>query len=361
MVIKKHKSIIIVSVGLLILICLLNVNRLYKINIIDANYELNDNQDIFINNAPMASDSQFPDKVHTFLAPSDNLTFSAPLEKGFYYYITIEIVTPHNCTMKINILDPDGCNFNIFDSNMSYYPSGLRDFEIPFGTAMSGNHVFNFSVEAVRTLNIHVKIEQGPHCIYKYVAPLDNNSFIQDDYRRVENGTNVIQEIVLETDIMYYFYIYRTSPITILEDNTVTMDYFIKDKNQVEFIIYVNDKLADIDGFTKFVFGTAVGGVYTLNITIWCEVEHVNIGQAIVTEYNISEQIPFHNNTSDANASDTDSDAGDTDPFRDLWNSTMSLPTEWTIGTLIFVGGISGTLIILIINHRKKNPVHLDL
>ncbi|MHA1491989.1 MAG: hypothetical protein ACTSRI_20335 [Promethearchaeota archaeon] len=360
MVIKKRKSIIIVSVGLLILICLLNVNRLYKININDTNSELSC-QNTFTNNTPMASDSQLPDKVHTFLAPGDNLTFSISLKKGFYYYISVEIVTPHNCTMKINILDPDDCNFNILDNNMSYYPSGLRAFEIPFGTSMSGNHLFNFFVEAVKTLNIHVKIEEGPHCIYNWVAPLENNSFILDDYWRFESGTTIIQEIVLETDVMYYFYIYRTSAITIFEDNIVRMNYFLKDKNQVEFIIYVNEILADIDGFTKFAFGTAVGGVYTLNLTIWCEVDHVNIGQAIVNEYKISEEIPFHDNTTDTSANDTSPEANNTDPFRDLWNSTISLPMEWTIGTLIFVGGTMESLTFLVFTRRKKNAVHLNL
>jgi len=108
------------------------------------------------------SDLELPDKVYTFLAGGDTKNFDLYLEKHYIYFIYIELVTPHNITnMKIRLWDPDGEVFKIFESEMFYNPEYGRFFEIPFGTVMSGDYLFEFDANAPTNFNLHILIEQG--------------------------------------------------------------------------------------------------------------------------------------------------------------------------------------------------------
>ena len=56
------------------------------------------------------------DKIYRFLEPYDTLLFenTLPLEKNYNYYISVKIVSPHTCSMEINLWDPEGAQYNIF-------------------------------------------------------------------------------------------------------------------------------------------------------------------------------------------------------------------------------------------------------
>ncbi|MFX0071303.1 MAG: hypothetical protein ACFFAO_09455, partial [Candidatus Hermodarchaeota archaeon] len=89
-----------------------------------------------------------PNKVYTFLAPNYEVTFDLYLEGEYMYYIYIELVTPHNCSlMRITLWDSESRKFDIFENEMFYEPEYGRYFEIPFGTTDSGDYNVSFYME----------------------------------------------------------------------------------------------------------------------------------------------------------------------------------------------------------------------
>ena len=95
-----------------------------------------------INNETVkVSSPDLPNKVYLFQAPQDTLMLGDILLEQYYiYYLYIEIVTPYNCSARITLWDPEGKQFNIFESSLFIEPEGANYYEIPFGTALAGNY-----------------------------------------------------------------------------------------------------------------------------------------------------------------------------------------------------------------------------
>ena len=312
---------------------------------------------IAMENNIKSSDLDLTDKVYTFLAPSDILTFKNYLEENYMYYLYIELVTPHNCsTMRITILDTNDKQFNVFESEMFYEPEFGRYFELPFGTVKSGLYNFTFYSESAQNFNMHILIEQGPKCLYDKMSQEDSENLIFYEVKRFDNAKHVEHDVSFETDEMYKFFICRVSAITIKENNEVRIDYKIEDPDGIEFEIYSNELLADIDGMNNFNFGTAVEGTYTIKMTIYCNVEYENVANAIVDDYKIVDADDENHTKSDLKKSKSD----EHEVLEELSNSIFAQPVEWTIGTLIFVGGIAGTMVVVLIRHKKSNVVSLS-
>jgi hypothetical protein len=304
---------------------------------------------------------ELPDKVFSFLAPNDQLNFvDLYLEEKFMYYIYLELVTPHNIsTLKISIWDPDGKKFDIFESEMFYNPEYGRYFEIPFGTVKSGAYNITIITESELNFNLYISITQGSRCLYDKISSDEIESIVFYKITRFDNGKNIDHKIELKTDYMYKCYIGRVSAISIEENNEVRIDYSITDSNDVEFVIYKNTLMTDINGINFFNFGTAVKGEYTIDITIYCAVPYVNIAYLFVEDYPISEVI-------DANETELDhSDEGKTTEKIILEqltsHSIFSLPQEWLIATIISSGGLIGGTFIAVQNYRKKRDVSFNL
>jgi len=314
-----------------------------------------------VENDIKSSDLVLTDKVYTFLAPNDRLTFNNYFEEKYMYYISIELVTPHDCSpMRIIIFDPDDKQFNIFESDMFYYPEYGRSFEIPFGAVESG--LYNITFYSVSTLNfnMHILIEQGPKCLYDKIGQQDPEDLIHYKVKTFDDSKYNIHDVDLKTDEMYKFYISRVSAITIIDSNEVRVDYSIEDEDGNEFYIYTNELLADIDGLTSFNFGTASRGTYTIKLTVYIvdpDVEYVNIAYAIVDEYTIGDAVDVNNTKSDVEKSDSE----DPDMFEELVDNSLILPIQWTIGTLLFVGGLAGVIVVMLVQHRKNNVVSLSI
>jgi len=306
---------------------------------------------------PKNSDLELPDKVYTFLAPNDNWTFERLyLEKEYMYYIYIELVTPHNVSvMRITIWDPDGKQFNIFESNMFYNPKYGRYFEIPFGTEMAGQYRIEFYSESDVNFNLYIFMEQGPICLYDKIDSKNQDNIIFHEVTTFDNNKYKEHDIDLKTDVSYKLVIGRVSAISIKESNVVRLDYTIEDPDGIEFIIYTNGLLADISGINSSRFGTATGGDYEIKLRIYCSVAYVNIAYAVIEDYQISSIIEVNETESQK------SDKNDVvDLIEELSNNAASLPIEWTVATIIFVGTISGAMYITLTNQRKKNLARLD-
>jgi len=362
MIIKKNALTFLLTFLLISISFSLVINN--KLNLISKNCEpilINKGSSLQLENLKKSDNFELFDDVHFFPAPLESFTFKAYLEKEQAYNISMEVVTPQECLMKLEIWDPDNCHFNVFESNLS---QGVEK-SVPFGTALLGNHLFNFTVKTEENLNVRLKIENTTKCLYEKMGNLENKSVILYEVSRFNNGSSISREIYLKDDVTYTFHVGRVSAISIKESCDVRMNYTIRDKYQHEYIIYSNETMAGVDGVNKFNFGTAFQGLYYIDFTVWCDVEHVNVGHAITTDYQTSNNdnndgVEFSENNT-VGSSDNDTESEDIDLFRDYWNSIFSFFTKWTCVILIFSGCAIVFLTSFLIKYRKKTDIHLNL
>ncbi len=317
------------------------------------------------------SDLELTDKVFTFFAPDNTTERSHYLEKEYMYYIYIELVTPHNVSkMRIRIFDPEGKQYNVFESEMYYNPEQGRYFEIPFGAEMSGTHRFIFYSESNVNFNLYIRIEQGPLCLHDKIDSQYHDNLIYFEVTNFSDNQGISHKIKLETDVSYKFYIGRVTAISIKESNLIEMDYMIEDLsdefNPIPFIIYNDEPLADIEDVSWFPFGTAHDGEYRIIIDINLisdsseqptkpHPDHVNIAYAIVEDYQISDIVDINN------TKESDKESRSIDLLEELSSNSIFLPIEGTIAVILFAGGTAGTVYIIFIWQKKKANVSFPM
>jgi hypothetical protein len=370
MVIKKTTRIIYIIPIITGLLLLYEINYYLSKSIITSSPSsepLEDTLQNYPNSLPMMSDLQLelPDKVYTFLAPDDTLHLEdIYLEKEFTFYLYIELVTPHNVTLiEIEILDPgENHNFIIFESELFFNPEYGRSFEIPFGTAKSGAYDIWFYSHSDDNFNLYIRMEQGPKCLYDKIEDASQRDEVYYEVKTFENGEGDSEEVLLETDVMYDFYIGRVSSIAITENNEVHLDYVIEAPHDpyhpdgVNFTIYADELLEDIHGVTHFAFGTAIEGEYKIRLKIYCYIEQVNIAFAVFKDYSISDLVDA-NNTAPPQEEDSSSD----NLLKDLQNNLVLMPVEWIVASICFVGGLMTLSYLMILRHRKNRNMMLSL
>ena len=301
------------------------------------------------NNLKTSSEENLVDKVFTFLAPNDTLRFDDfYLFEKINYYILLEIVTPHNCEINVTIIDPVLDVYEVFETEVNI-SQGDDWFEIPFGTAIKGNYSFIISVKCAFNLNLHIKIsfDSEDKCLYDIIAPkyLEHMKLYQ--VNKFTDGMVVEHNTAFKTDTSYKFYLGRVSAIGGLTvSDEVTVDYDVTDPDQIEFTIYQNKTIGSVGTVLRFDFGTAVEGIYTVKIRIYCQVDVVNIAYAIAEDYQIS----------------TVNNGTEPDP-KPTTNETVSgyfyVPMEWTLGFGIASGALVCALIVFGVLRRRKDSVSL--
>ncbi len=224
-----------------------------------------------------STDTVIIDKVYNFTVANPTLEFHENifLKKHYYYYITVTVVSPHACNMSIIIWDPEGDQFDItYEINITQ--DDYR--EIPFGTVMEGNYSIQFTADLIYNLNVHIIIERGDKCIYEKIELQEREDIIYYNISKFDNGKTIEFTYDFKTDRYYEFFFERVSTISGQLSNYVGMDHDILDPQGITFIIYRNKSL----GYTYYFFGTAVEGLCTMNITIYCDVEWVNVAYVVV-------------------------------------------------------------------------------
>lgn len=298
---------------------------------------------------PKASSEEIlVDKVFTFLAPADTKQFNdLYLFEDLNYYVLLEIVTPHNCEINVSIIDPDLDTYNIFRTEVNV-SQGDQWFEVPFGTAIAGNYTFIFSVIAALNLNVHIKIhfDREEKCLYDIIAPDYINNMELYRVNKFSDATMIEHNVMLKTDVSYKFYIGRVSAIGGSPiGREVEVDYKLTDPQDIVFIIYQNQTAGSVGTVLHFNFGTAIGGIYTVKIKIYCQVDVVNVAYAIAEDHSIS---TVNNGT-----------IPDPGPSNGTTTGFFYMPMEWTIGFGICAGGILGLLVVIGSVRRKRNSVSL--
>ncbi len=300
------------------------------------------------NNAnPKMSGPDLPDKVYLFQSPQDTLMLNdIVLEQYYVYYLYVEIVTPYNCSIKITLWDPESKQFNIFESGLFVEPEGANYFEIPFGTALAGDYDIKVEVITLGNVNVYIKMEKGPKCLYDKIPMEEVDDIKLYQVTRFSNEMNINHTVLFTTDYMYKFYVGRVSPISVMENNKVRLDFTIKDPEGIIYPIFLNATLVEIDDIARFKFGTAIGGLYTFDITIYSSVGYVNIGYSIIQMYQIGVG-PEVNQTEPTNSST-------------VVNRYFTMPIEWTIGILGFMGTISAIVLVILYKQKNKNVISSD-
>ena len=300
--------------------------------------------------AVKTSGSELPDKVYTFLVPETDLIFDDLfLEKHYKYYIYVELVTPHNCTLTITLWDPDNKQYDIFENNLFIDPEDLdkaRYFETPFGTAIEGDYTIKFSVSTLENLNLYIRIEKGPKSLYDKIPMEEQESIVLYHVTRFYSGMNTAHNITLKTDYMYKFYFGRVSPISMVENSQVDINFSITDSKAVVFTIYSNKTLTIINDVDTFKFGTAIDGIHQVNISARSEVQYTNIGYAVIEFSRISELVDPNETV-----------IPDPDPVNNtiFQKNIFSMPQEWSTGILVFFGSILLIVLVVVVKNRKKN------
>ncbi|MFX0077321.1 MAG: hypothetical protein ACFE96_17910 [Candidatus Hermodarchaeota archaeon] len=226
------------------------------------------------------------DKVYNFTVATPTLEFNENLffQQHYYYYIKVTVVSPHMCNISISIWDPKGDQFDItYETNMTQDD----DREIPFGTVLEGNYSILFSADLTFNLNIHITIERGDKCLYEKIDLSEREDIIHYNISKFHNGKTIEFTYDFKTDRYYEFFFERVSTISVQLSNYVGMDHDVLDPQGIVFIIYRNESL----GYINYFFGTAVEGLCTMNITIYCNVEWVNIAYVVVYKERISDII----------------------------------------------------------------------
>lgn len=284
----------------------------------------------------------FPDKVYAFLAPSDTLTFdSLYFEKALTYLIWVEIVTPHNCTLVITLWDPDGKQFDIYESDLTATHAETDYDEIPFGCAITGNQTIEFVSTSEYNHNIYIRIEKWVPCLYNKLSSNELQDMIFYDITRFNSGMVISPTVELKTDYMYRFCFGRVSPIAATKSDFVSVNFTLYDPNTIDYILYTNETLASIFDVNRIFFGTAIGDVYTLDVEVKSDIAYTNIAYAIIELYKIS-------GVNDPNQTDpTNSTSSPTSKFQ--------IPTGWIVGIIAFFGAIIVAPVVVAVKNKNKN------
>jgi hypothetical protein len=293
------------------------------------------------------------DKIYTIHTPKDNLTFeNICLQKDYNYIIFLETVTPHECSVKIKVFDPEEKEFYVLEEFLS------DQLAISFGTAFDGNHTFKIIAQSHETLNIHIKLQRGSKCLYDHMENRHKESLIFYEVNCFGNATKFTNNFDMKSDMMHKFYIRRVSSIAKSESRDVKIKVQLYDPEDIVFNIYEMGSSIDLKGTETFNFGTSRSGTYIFTITIFCEVPYINLAYCVSEDYQVSNVIDANNtdcvDDGDLNATNSESEQEENSNNNPNTPLEGELSTEWILGLLFFLGvGLTGTIFALL--HFRKN------
>jgi len=285
------------------------------------------------------------DKVFTFEIGGAPLNFTdTPLLEDFTYFTWIRLVTPHSCNITVRIYDPDEKLFIVYDGTLQQVPYDLSYQEIPFGTAMEGNHTFSFEVESIFNVNIHIKIEKEYECLREKIPEWDPINFVLYEVTRFNaDQTYIIHKFALQSDYSYKFYIGRVSA----EGNLSTVDRVdltVFDPNDLPYAVFLNNSLAGVSEINSFLFGTSQGGTYSIRIEIYVDVGHenINVAYAMVNKGVIA-------------SGEDPTDINGTTPSD---NPRIFLPPETMMVAGMGLGGVILVIGVMMIFRKRKEAIN---
>ena len=287
------------------------------------------------------------DKVFTFEIGGPQLNFTnTPLLGEYTYFTWIRLVTPHSCNITVRIHDPDEKLFTVYDGSLQQVPYDLSYQEIPFGTAMEGNHTFSFEVESIFNVNIHIKIEKEYECLRDKISEWDPINFVLYKVTRFNaDHPYIIHQFAFQSDYSYKFYIGRVSA----EGNLSTVDLVdltVFDPNDLPFAVFLNTSLAGVSEINSFLFDTSQVGTYSIRIEIHVDIGHenLNVAYAMVNKGVIA-------------SGEDPTDVNGTIPSD---NTRIFLPPETLMVAGMSVGGVMVVIGVMMIFRKRKEAINYE-
>lgn len=94
------------------------------------------------------------DEIHTFTPPGSTLFIDALFfQQAWYYELSFEVVSPHQCQANITITDPEGFCYYVYSGVVLEEKSSLL-----YGAACSGVHSLAIELETNVTLNFQIQV-----------------------------------------------------------------------------------------------------------------------------------------------------------------------------------------------------------
>ncbi len=306
------------------------------------------------------NDQCLPDKIYAFPRGENTLYLNDLwLEEKFVYYLHIESVTEHVCTLDVTLTYPDGNPNHVFSARMGWGDGLYKSYDIPMGMHYTGNYSFRFDVDAEESLNLLIKLEKRHMCLENIVPNVASEAPLYK-VMRFQDKMEVRQSARLKSDTMYRVYLQRVTPVADPELSDVMVDFYFESPDNISYRIF-NDHVAPF--YTQALlchFGTATEGLYRVRVKVVSKVEFINVAYAIV-EYGPISSMCVANNTGevqivdeshkdeggvnctegDCDSSNSTSDdstlnATDIDP-NNPFGATYEVPVD---GSLIILGGV---------------------
>ena len=285
------------------------------------------------------------DKIFTFEigGPPLNLSDILLLEE-FTYNTFIQLVTPHFCNITVQIYDPDEKIFTVCDGVLQQVPNDLSYKDIPFGTAMEGNHTFSFEVESIFNVNVLIRIQKEYECLRDKISEWDPINFELYEVTRFNTEQSYItHQFPLQSDHTYKFYIGRVSA----EANLSTVDpvdLTVFDPDNLPFIVFLNNSLAGVSEVNSFLFSTSQAGTYIIYIEIYVDIGHknINVAYALIDE-------------GESSSGEDPTDVNGTVPPD---NTKISLPLETMMVAGMGVGGVMVVIGVMMIFRKRKEAMN---
>lgn len=288
-----------------------------------------------------------PDKVYTFSGGNNVKWFNVTFEEGYMYYVYVELVTYKELVMTIRITDPKGRQFKIFDSEM--YPKAPgNSFEIPFGTSLAGKHEITFSTNLPEgeSANLYISMSKGTECLHNAIPSSqlgEEKGFHVDTF---QTKTTISYPVNLSGDTMHVGYVSRVSAINESGNADVSVDVIITSEGH-SFPVFNQEPIEKVEEAVSYTFGTNWAGTYVIELTVYCQVDHVNIASILLEDFDISDEV--HVNQTGA----TNTTSG---------NSTLASETFVPPVATYITAGTVGTLAVgtlLVMRRQKKEKVKL--
>lgn len=301
-----------------------------------------------------ASSDNLPDKIYTFTAPSHTIEFHLELKEDRKYLIYIEMVTPHNMSgMAIAVTDPEGDVFPLFEANLSYFSDFSKWWEVPFGTVMGGEYDITFTGTTEENCNVHIQMTNACELMHDKLSAEEVNHLVFYKSNKFADGVKKTHDLMMKSDTDYTICVARVNALSAKLNPVpeITIDFILEDPQDptIPFQVYDDHVLPQIDQpASKITFGTASEGVYKINLTVYCNVECVNIGYTISEGFEITEG-------QDANHTEEEADdESSQESIFSLSNNTV-IPSEFFYGSLGFVGAVGVILAVVYVTVQKKS------
>lgn len=223
------------------------------------------------------------DKIYTFQGGIYTLSLTnITFQEDYLYYIKIAVVTPHNATMKVDLIDPQNDIYHLYQSED--YMTFKEYYEFPFGAAISGVYTMNFTKLTGPLLNVHIIILIDDICYREFVSGDSNVAFEVKKFERIPTGKRFRPYYYLKDQWEYEVFICRISAISPYEQYFMHLNHTVGDpKPEIDvFQIYDYELIEYVLNPIKYSFVTAEAGEYFFEFIFYQDVEYVNMMILIV-------------------------------------------------------------------------------